>query len=502
MSTPSPFTAERRSIGEVLAAADLECPVDSAAPCPGVTEDSRAVVRGGIFVAIPGTAVDARRFIPQAAERGAALVVTEPPVESSKIPVVFAPSARRAVALMAHAFHGAPTRSMDVVGVTGTNGKTSTTYLLEAVMAAAGRRPGVIGTVEGRFADRRWPAPTTTPAPTALAAMAEEMVAAGADALAMEVSSHAIDQHRALGIEFNVGILTNISQDHLDYHGTMEAYTEVKRRFFTELLAEWGGRAIVNLDEALGEDLARSLSAEPVSYGTHPKADVRIDSHRALSGGTEIDLVVHGEPWTLRTPLLGVGNVLNIAAVVAWAQSEGIARDVIQRGLTGCPRIPGRLESIECGQGFRVMIDYSHTPASLEGALRQCRGLIPAGNRLIVVFGCGGDRDALKRPIMGEIAGRGAEEIWLTNDNPRTENPASIAAHVLKGLAPVAPSHESFHVELDRRAAIRDALASARPGDVVLIAGKGHETYQEVGTGRFPFDDAEVARQWLGEHLP
>ncbi|MBN1475329.1 UDP-N-acetylmuramoyl-L-alanyl-D-glutamate--2,6-diaminopimelate ligase [Candidatus Sumerlaeota bacterium] len=502
MSTPSTFPAERPSIGAVLAAANLECPVEPAAPCPGVTEDSRAVVRGGIFVAIPGTAVDARRFIPQATERGAALVVTEPPVESSTIPVVFAPSARHAVALMAHAFHGHPTHSMHVVGVTGTNGKTSTTYLLEAVMAAAGWRPGVIGTVEGRFEDRRWPAPTTTPAPTALASMAEEMVAAGADALAMEVSSHAIDQHRVVGIEFNAGILTNISQDHLDYHGTMEAYTAVKRRLFTELLTEWGGRAIVNLDEPLGADLAGSLETKPLTYGTHADAEVRIESHRALPDGTEIDLVVHGEPWTLRTPLLGVGNVMNIAAVVTWARWQGIARDVIQRGLTACSRIPGRLESIDCGQGFRVMVDYSHTPASLDGALRQCRGLTPEGNRLIVVFGCGGDRDALKRPIMGEIAGRGAEEIWLTNDNPRTEDPAKIAEQVLRGLAPAASSAESFHVELDRRAAIRGALESARPGDVVLIAGKGHETYQEVGKQRFPFDDAEVARQWLGEHLP
>ncbi len=467
-----------------------------------ITDDSRQVAAGSVFVAIPGTVVDGRRFLGDVAERGALFAVTEPPIGGpAPLPVVSVESARRAVALLAHAFHGWPTRSMQVVGVTGTNGKTSMTYLLEALMAAAGKTPAVVGTVEGRLGARRWPALTTTPNPVALAAMTVAMRADGADALAIEVSSHAIDQHRVAGIAFDAGIFTNLSQDHLDYHGTMEAYAAVKRRFFTEILAACpGARAVVNIDEPLGVEIAGAFDGPVITWGRQAGSNVRIVAHEAVAPGMRIELSVLGEAWTLTTPLVGWPNVLNVAAAVAWAQSLEIDRETIQRGLSACARIPGRLETVDAGQPFRVIIDYSHTPASLEGALRTCRDLVGEGARLAVVFGCGGDRDAIKRPIMGEIAARGADRIFLTSDNPRTEDPAKIARDATVGVEhALREAAGEFVTELDRRAAIHAALSKAAAGDVVLIAGKGHETYQEIHGERLPFDDAEVARAWLRE---
>jgi UDP-N-acetylmuramoyl-L-alanyl-D-glutamate--2,6-diaminopimelate ligase len=502
--TTSPAGQVTRPVAELLGAAGLSMPArtDANLPITQVTDDSRSVTPGSLFVAIPGTKIDGRQFLAQAAERGAALAITEPPLGPvpSGLPVILIDNARHALAVLAHAFHGWPTRGMLVVGVTGTNGKTTTTYLLEAILKAAGRRPGVIGTVEGRFEDRRWPAPTTTPSAAALAAMTAEMRSLGGDSLAMEVSSHAIEQERVTGIEFDAGIFTNLSQDHLDYHGTMESYGAVKRRFFTAILARCrGARAVVNIDEPLGIEIAGAFGGPVITYGRQSGANVRIEAQRPAANGAVLELEVLGERWSLSTALIGPGNAYNIAGVVAWAQSVGIAREVIREGIAGCTRVPGRLEAIHEGQSFQVVIDYSHTPASLEIALRQCREL--ARKRVIVVFGCGGDRDPIKRPIMGEIASRLADLVWVTNDNPRTEDPEKIADQILQGVTNHVSriTEHTLHVQLDRRAAIHEALRAAEAGDVVLIAGKGHETYQEVGKERHPFDDAQVAREWLAE---
>jgi UDP-N-acetylmuramoyl-L-alanyl-D-glutamate--2,6-diaminopimelate ligase len=494
------------TVAKLLAAANLTVPdgIDSEASVSLVTDDSRQVTSGAIFIAVPGSKVDGRRFIAQAVEKGAALIVTEPSPELAMdtlvVPVALAEDVRRVMALMAHAFHGWPARGLQTIGVTGTNGKTTMTYLIEGVLHAAGNEVGVIGTIESRLGERQWPAPVTTPGAIALAGLIAEMRADGAGALVMEVSSHAIDQQRVAGISFDAGVFTNVTQDHLDYHGSMENYAAVKRRFFTDIVAAPpGGRAIVNIDDSVGVAIAEVFEGPVVTYGRRAGANIRIREERFAPDGTHMDLTVLGEPWSLRTPLLGPGTGMNVAALTAWAQSAGFSRDAIQQGLAAVSAVPGRFERVDEGQPFLVLVDYSHTPAALEGALQRCAELKGEEGRVIVAFGCGGDRDRLKRAIMGEAAGRGAELVWLTSDNPRTEDPAAIAAMAEEGLRRSGHSDESITVRLDRRRAIEGALASAREGDVVLIAGKGHETYQEIGTERFPFDDRDVARQWLLE---
>lgn len=495
------FTKRRvRTLGDLLAVANLAVPsgLSPTTEVKRLTDDSRRVEESSIFVAVSGAQADGRKFLKQAAEQGAMLAIAEPPVPEAPLPIVETQNTRLNLTMMAHAFHGYPTREMLAVGVTGTNGKTTTTFLLEAVMKAAGMAPGVIGTIEGRFGGKIWDAPTTTPGAVALAEMLADMRAAGADALAIEVSSHAIDQHRVTGVDFDAGIFTNLSQDHLDYHGTMEEYAKVKLHFFTKILAQHSNtRAVTNIDDPTGEMIGSHFEGPVVTYGQRPGANVLIRDYRPTMDGMVIDFRILGEEWSLNTALVGPGNVQNIAATVAWAHSSGIELDVIQRGLETVKRIPGRLELIDEGQSYRVVVDYSHTPASLEGALNQCREIAAEGARVIVVFGCGGDRDPIKRPIMGKIAGEGAELVWLTSDNPRTEDPKKIADQALEGLKQSPLQASEYAVILDRREAIEAALAAAKRGDVVLIAGKGHETYQEIGKQRFPFDDAEVARQWL-----
>lgn len=497
-----------RPLGDLLRDAGLPVPaaIDREAVITAVADDSRRVIPGALFVAIPGTEDDGGKYIPDAIRRGAALIVASIGCKYADIaeaPVVRVGNARLALGHLAHAFHGWPTRDLLTVGVTGTKGKTTTTYLLEAVLGAAGHRPGVIGTIEGRFGVRRWPTETTTPSPVALASIASEMRGAGATALALEASSHGIEQERLAGVSFDAALFTNLSHDHLDYHGSMEKYGAVKKRLFTEGLAVCpGARAVTNIDEPLGLEIAEAYSAlGPVTtFGRTPGANVQILAAHATPFGTVLDLRVLGEPWTIESPLMGPGNVQNTAGTIAFAQALGIDRGVIQRGLAECRRIPGRLEPIHEGQPFLVLVDYSHTPASLEMALGQCHALrSPEGvGRVLVVFGCGGDRDALKRPVMGRIAAECADVVWVTSDNPRTENPLAIIDQILQGIPAAAAGR--VHVQADRREAIHEALAAAAPGDIVLIAGKGHETYQELNGVKHPFDDAETARAWLREH--
>jgi UDP-N-acetylmuramoyl-L-alanyl-D-glutamate--2,6-diaminopimelate ligase len=490
------------ALGDLLAAAHLPLPPDLSPDTPvnALTDDSRRVEPGALFVAIPGTRLDGRRFLCEAAVRGAVAAVTEPPFEEGLLPVVSTANARRALALMAQRFHGNPTEGLLTVGVTGTSGKTTVTHLLEGILVAAGRSTGVIGTIEGHLGERRWPAPTTTPSPLALAAIAAEMREEGAEALVMEASSHAIDQHRVDGVSFDAGIFTNLSQDHLDYHGSRESYAAAKRRFFTDVLQPSPRpRAVLNIDDPVGQEIAGVFEAPVITFGQRPGANVRVERESLTASGMRIDVTVLGEEWSLTTPLIGPGTAMNVAASAAWAQAEGFDRETIQRGLSAVRKIPGRFESIDEGQSFRVIIDYSHKPEALRGALSRCREIVGEGGRVTVVFGCGGDRDRIKRPIMGEIAGRAADQVWLTSDNPRTEDPQAIAEGVLEGLRRTTSGDEAVHVELDRRRAIQEALAAASEADVLLIAGKGHETYQEIAAERLPFDDADVARQWLRE---
>ena len=473
-----------------------------------VTGDSRAVVPGALFFALRGSRSDGHRFAAEAARRGALAVVAEEAVECRPALLLLAPSTRRAMALAAANFHGQPGRAMPLVGVTGTNGKTTVTYLLEACARAAGVPPAVIGTVNHRWPGGARPATHTTPESTEIAATLATARDAGAGLAVLEVSSHALAQDRAAGLSFRAAGFTNLTRDHLDYHRDMESYFQAKRRLFTEHLAE-GGTAVVNADDAHGARLAAELAAAGRArvwrYGLRGRYELGARAPRFGLEGISAELETPAGALALRSPLVGAHNLENLLCATGLALAVGLPPAAVEAGLSACPGAPGRLERV-AARGVAAFVDYAHTDDALARALDALRALSP--RRLLVVFGCGGDRDPGKRPLMGEAAGRRADLAVVTSDNPRGEDPAAIIAAVVPGLtrAGAAPLDEAaaragqpgYVVEPDRRAAIRLALAAARPGDAVLIAGKGHEDYQIVGAERRPFDDREEARRALG----
>jgi UDP-N-acetylmuramoyl-L-alanyl-D-glutamate--2,6-diaminopimelate ligase len=435
----------------------------------------------GLFFCIPGDHLDGHDFAAEAVTRGASVLVVE-----RRLPIgatqVLVPSVRRAMGPISAAFHGRPGERLRMVGVTGTNGKTTTTFLLESVYRAAGWTPGVVGTTGVRIDGLIAPFPRTTPEAPDLQRLLAEMVEAGVDAVAMEVSSHGLHQHRVDGIRYQVAVFTNLTQDHLDYHASMEEYFETKARLFTPALSD---RAVVNLDSAEGRRLVGS-GLPTVTFGLGAGADVRATDVR--TGREGLSFRVGG--LEVRSALHGRFNVENCLAVVATARELGVADEATVRGIAAVRGVPGRLEAVEAGQPFLVIVDYAHTPDSLENVLRTARPL--ATQRLIVVFGCGGDRDRAKRPVMGGVATALADLSVLTSDNPRSEDPRAIVAEVEAGAR---DGRGAYEVEVDRRAAISRAIGLAGPGDVVVIAGKGHETYQELADRTIPFDDREVARE-------
>jgi UDP-N-acetylmuramoyl-L-alanyl-D-glutamate--2,6-diaminopimelate ligase len=392
-------------------------------------------------------------------------------------------------------FHGQPSFAMRVLGVTGTNGKTTTTYLLEAIARAAGDEPGVIGTVNTRIGDRVVPSPHTTPEATELQAVLATMRDAGVATVAMEVSSHALEQHRVDGTHFAATCFTNLTHDHLDYHGSVEAYFESKARLFAPLFTS---RAAVHIGDPYGEQLARRAVDRGLVVTRYaiddPAADVRAESVELGHRGSSFDLVAcRGRTARVRTPLVGAFNVVNALAAATTALLAGYELDAIVAGLERGAVVPGRMERVDAGQDFTVFVDYAHTPAALEAALAAARGATGPGGRVLVVFGCGGDRDRAKRPAMGEIAARAADAAFVTSDNPRSEDPAAILDEIFAGV----PRGANAERVLDRRVAIRDAIGTAQPGDVVLVAGKGHEPGQIIGDRVEPFDDRVVAREVL-----
>lgn len=435
-----------------------------------VVHDSRAVTPGALFCCLPGAHADGHDFAPAAVAGGAVALLCERALPLEVTQVVVA-DARTAMAPIAAAFHGHPSRALSVVGITGTNGKTTTAHLLRAVLEADGRRTGLLGTLSG--------VRTTPEAPELQAALAG-FRADGCRGVVMEVSSHALDQHRVDGTWFELAIFTNLSQDHLDYHGTTEAYFEAKARLFEP------GRtaaAVVNRDDAHGRILLDSARVPTHDFGLDDATDLVLD-------GDGSSFRWEGQP--VRLPLVGRFNVLNALAAATAARQLGVAAAVVADALSHVAPVAGRLERVDAGQRFPVFVDYAHTPDGLEQLLAAVRPL--ASGRVIVVFGCGGDRDRGKRPAMGAAASAGADLAVLTSDNPRNEDPAAIIDEVLTG---VRAHGERVVVEPDRRAAIGLALAEAGAGDVVVIAGKGHETTQEIGDERLPFDDREVARTVL-----
>jgi len=460
--------------------------------------DARAVTPGAAFFAVPGERADGHDFAAEAVENGATVLVVERAVEP-EVPQLVVPSTRAAMATAADVFFGEPTRELEVAGVTGTSGKTTTAFLLSSVLEASGRSPGLLGTVESRVGGEVRPVVRTTPEAIDLQRTFREMLDAGDAACVIEVSSHALELHRTDAIAFDCAVFTNLTQDHLDFHGTFDEYRRAKRRLF-ELLAaspKPGRTAVVNADDPAGAAMVAGLDVPVLPFGLAAGARVRAVEYTSALDGIRMTVDTPRGRLTLRSALIGEHNVMNLLGAVATGLALGLAPDVIARALAGVSAVPGRFEQVRAGQPFLVVVDYAHTPDALERVLTTARKI--TRGRLGVVFGCGGDRDRGKRPIMGEIAARLADRVWVTSDNPRSEAPEAIIDEVVVGVERVAGGGERSVREADRRLAIHAAVGWAGADDTVVIAGKGHETYQIIGGRTLDFDDRAVAREALGE---
>ena len=470
----------------------------------GVAYDSRKVTPGDLFVAVAGFKQDGRRFIGAALERGAAAVVLEgaDALAGSATARVIVPSAREALARLADAYFGHPSRALTVIGITGTNGKTTTALLVDALLKADGRVTGLIGTIEYRIGTETRPAGQTTPEAVELQSLLAEMVERDVSAVAMEVSSHALALSRVDGVEFDVALFTNLTQDHLDFHLTLESYRAAKARLFVLLAAGRKGRrtAVINVDDSAGRFMVAGLDVPVMTFGLAGDADVTPRRFASGFGGICMEVDTPGGVVRIDSSLVGEHNVMNLLGAVCVGLGLGMNPLAIGQALGRVTSIPGRFERVEAGQPFLVVVDYAHTPDALLRVLTTARKLVTGSGRLVVVFGCGGDRDRGKRPVMGGIAARLADRIWVTSDNPRSEQPEAIIAEIVAGFPP--DSNVRHAAVPDRRTAIRAALESAGPGDVVVIAGKGHETYQIVGVEVTPFDDREVASAVLAGRRP
>lgn len=463
-----------------------------------IAYDSRRVQKNGLFVALRGEKSDGHQFIDQAVERGATVIVAEREAQQGPATWVQVADTRVALADLSAAFYDRPARRLKMAAVTGTNGKTTTTFLIKHICEKAGMRCGLIGTVRYEIGERVLPAVRTTPFALELQELLAQIVNAGCKAAAMEVSSHALAQERTRGLEWDVAVFTNLTQDHLDFHGTMENYFDAKVKLFTDLAQQTHKKkavAVVNIDDRFGEKLVDRLGKDvPVlTYGMSARADYRASNYRPEFGGTSFQLDARGKSYLVRVPLIGRFNVANSLAALAAATSLGISlRDAIL-SLAKSPQVPGRLEAVAAKRQFQVFVDYAHTPDALLNVLKTCRELSP--RKLIVVFGCGGDRDRQKRPLMARAADENADFSIVTSDNPRKEDPDAIIAEVEKGFR-----SERYEKITERAAAIARAIALAQPRDIVVIAGKGHEAYQEFADHTVPFDDLQVARRALDDN--
>jgi UDP-N-acetylmuramoyl-L-alanyl-D-glutamate--2,6-diaminopimelate ligase len=482
---------------EVLARAAGDVLVDRTGPPEalvlGLAYDSRAVVAGDLFFCIRGVREDGHEHAGHAVAAGAVALCVERRLGLG-VPEIVVSDSRRAMARVASAFHGDPGSDLMLIGVTGTNGKTTTAWLLDHVLRAAGHTTGLIGTIETRIAGDRRAGTRTTPESLDLQRLLAEMRDCGVGAVAMEVTSHALVLHRVDGLRFASVGFTNLSQDHLDFHSGMEDYFAAKRALF---VAERADRGAVNVDDPFGRRLRAMTDLPVVGFGLAEEADVRaLDVDPAASGNRMVVSTPHG-PVSVNTVLAGDFNVSNCLAVAACALQAGIPLDAIANGLAGASSVPGRFETIDRGQSFSVVVDYAHTPEALDNVLREARRMAArGGGRVLCVFGCGGDRDRKKRPLMGAVVAQLADVVVVTSDNPRSEDPDAIIASIIEGV--VAHRRDGADVVTsDRREAIARAIAAAHRGDVVLIAGKGHETGQEIEGTVIPFDDRVVAAEAL-----
>ena len=458
-----------------------------------IAYDSRRVQRNGLFVALRGEKNDGHEFIGQAIENGASVIVAEREEKNPRATCLLVENTRTALADLAATFYGLPARRLKLAAVTGTNGKTTTTFLIKHICEKAGLRCGLIGTVRYEIGERVLPAARTTPESLDLQELLAQIANAGCRAAAMEVSSHALTQERVRGLEWDVAVFTNLTQDHLDYHGTMKNYFESKAKLFAQLAQQQKKRkpvAVVNMDDYYGEQLLDKIDTKIslITFGMGVRADFRASNYRMEFGGTSYQLDARGKSYLVRLPLIGRFNVANSMAALAAANALGLNLREAVLSLGKSPQVPGQLEMVPAKRQFQVFVDYAHTPDALLNVLKTLRQLEPG--RLIVVFGCGGDRDRQKRPLMGRIADQNADYSIITSDNPRKEDPNAIISEIEKGFG-----SDRYEKVAGRAEAIARAIAVAQPRDIILIAGKGQETYQEFADHTVPFDDIQVARR-------
>ncbi len=486
-----------REFGDVLDVVTMRGSLDR--EITGLTDDSRRVSPGWLFVAVKGTQSDGHRFLAQAVAAGAGAIVVEKgrvsgeTLASIGVPVIQVGDSRRALGLLASRFYGDPSRRLKMIGVTGTNGKTTATYLCKAILEAAGVRAGLIGTVAYLFGEERVAATHTTPGPLELQGLLRRMVDAGMQAVVMEVSSHALALDRTAGCQFGTAVFTNLTQDHLDFHTDMEDYFRAKLRLFTALDSE--AHAIVNGDDPYGGRVVEATRARVWTYAIDRSADLRAEDVQISLNGVRFTARTPAGSVALRSPLVGRHNVHNILAAVGVGLAQGVPLEASAAGVAALKTVPGRFEQVAAGQPFTVVVDYAHTEDALYRLLTTAQTV--RTGRIITVFGCGGDRDRGKRPKMGRVAARYSDVVVVTSDNPRTEDPDAIIREILPGVEAGLreAGHGRYLVHADRRAAIAEAIRLARPGDLVLIAGKGHEDYQIIGQEKHPFDDRVVARE-------
>ncbi|MBE2252662.1 MAG: UDP-N-acetylmuramoyl-L-alanyl-D-glutamate--2,6-diaminopimelate ligase [Myxococcus sp.] len=493
---------------EVLAGVATE-PVASAKAkidVAGLSTDSRKVKAGDLFIAVPGSTTDGTQYARAAVEQGAVAVISEKPVPGLAAPLFITPSARKAVALIAGNFYGNPARELSLLGVTGTNGKTTTAWLLESIMTAGGSVCGLFGTIEVRFQGQKRAPTHTTPDPIALHQTFREMLDAGVDTVVMEVSSHALAQERVHGLTFRAAGFTNLSRDHLDFHKDMETYFQAKRKLFTENLSP-GGVAVVNGDDTNTTRIYSELRGQKRmawKFSRLGNGEVSCSAPELTTSGIKATLKTPAGDIPIKSQLVGAHNLDNILTAAGLALAAGASRRDVQDGVERVTRVPGRMERVS-GKGITVLVDYAHTDDALTRAIDSARHV--TRGKLIVVFGCGGDRDTGKRPLMGEAAAQ-ADLPVVTSDNPRGEDPDDIISEIIPGLekgglrrmsaAKARTGEKGYLVEADRRQAIATALSLAKENDTVLIAGKGHEAWQEQDGQKTPFDDLEEARKALG----
>ncbi|WP_405082461.1 UDP-N-acetylmuramoyl-L-alanyl-D-glutamate--2,6-diaminopimelate ligase [Paenibacillus chitinolyticus] len=466
----------------------------------GIATDSRQVRPGDLFVCVPGFVSDGHDFAPKAIELGAAALVTERKLELD-VPQLIVKDARYAMSVLSACVYGFPSRKMKVIGITGTNGKTTTSFLVEHILRDQGFRTGLMGTISAKIGSEFIPMERTTMEASDLQRTFRLMADEGTDYCVMEVSSHALDLGRVKGVRFRGGVFTNLTQDHLDYHETMDKYEAAKGLLFSRMGNEFTGDAgdkqyaVLNADDPSAERLAKLTSAEVITYGVNRDCDVKATNIRITAKGTEFDVVSFAGTEPMRMKLVGLFNVYNALAAISVSLAEGLPLSRIRESLGSMPGVDGRMEIVDEGQEFLVLVDYAHTPDGLRNALSSIREF--AQGRVKCVFGCGGDRDRTKRPLMGKVTGELSDDVYVTSDNPRTEDPGAILLDIVPGLIEAGVDENRYKLLVDRPEAIQKAIEEAGPQDVVLIAGKGHETYQDIAGVKHDFDDRLIARAAL-----